>query len=80
MHFGISSLALNGPPNGFNLEPSVQIFEFSGAQIAKKCPDLQAPICSALEFVQLATLGYPASSPSEVEPVGDLVSASASLT
>ena len=42
-----------------------------------------APVCNAIqEFVpasELAELGYPVSSPSEVEPIGELVSASASL-
>ena len=50
----------------------------NGGELSENESDLQDLICSAPEFVQFADLGYPASSPSEVEPVGDLVSASAS--
>ena len=59
--------------SGFILEPA-------GALFAENGVDLQALICSAFEFVQFADLGYPASSPSVVEPAGDLASVSASST
>ena len=45
-----------------NLEPSGPILEPTGAQFAENCFDLQALICSAPEFVQVADLGFPASS------------------
>ena len=66
--------------NGSDLEPRGFILEPTGGQFAENGIDLQALVCSAPEFVQFVDLGYPASSPSEVEPVGDLVSAFASLT